>query len=129
MKNKWHDGLTEKQRRFCEIYSSNGGNAMDAARKSGYKQPQIQGFENLEKPTIVDALEKLRESTTNSAILTREQRQQLWSEVALDGTIDISARLRASELLGKSQADFTDKIDHNHKGTVNLIQLSDLRKK
>lgn len=40
--------LTEKQKRFIDFYVSTG-NQTEAARKAGYKQPQVQGAQNLEK--------------------------------------------------------------------------------
>lgn len=44
--------LTPKQKAFADNYIKNGGNASDAARKAGYKQPEIQGYENIRKPNI-----------------------------------------------------------------------------
>jgi phage terminase small subunit len=73
----WHEGLTELQRRFCEVYAANGGNAMAAASEAGYRKPRQQGSENLEKPGIIAALSRLREATTSAAIATREERQSL----------------------------------------------------
>jgi phage terminase small subunit len=107
----WHDGLTEKQRRFCEAYSANGGNALAAAREAGYKKPNPQGAENLAKPIIRDAIDRLRLSHTNSAIATREERQTFWTNMLRDPNVAERDRLRASELLGKSQADFIDRVD------------------
>lgn len=44
--------LTPKQKAFADNYIKNGGNASDAARKAGYKQPEIQGYENIRKHNI-----------------------------------------------------------------------------
>jgi len=107
--DSWHAGLTEKQRRFCEAYSSNGGNAHAAATVAGYSKPHPQGAENLQKPTVRKAIEALRLTTTSSAIMTRRERQELWSAMIRDKSIPTMARLRASELLGKSQGDFIDR--------------------
>ena len=108
----WHKGLTERQRRFCEAYSSNGGNALASAREAGYKQPTVQGMENLKKPSIVAALEKLRANHSNAAIATREERQSFWTRIMNDDGEDMRHRLKASELLGKSQADFLERHEH-----------------
>lgn len=45
--------LTPKQKAFADNYIANGGNATDAARKAGYKKPEVQGYENLRKPHIL----------------------------------------------------------------------------
>lgn len=107
----WHQRLTEKQRRFCEAYSSNGGNAMGAAREAGYARPKQEGARMLENAGICAALELLRQETTNAAIATREERQSFWTAVLRDHAEDMRNRLKASELLGKSQADFIDRVD------------------
>jgi phage terminase small subunit len=113
MDMNWHDGLTEKQRRFCEAYAANGGNALDAARVAGYAKPHPQGAENLQKPTILQALELLRSEKTNAAIATREERQSFWTSVMRDSGQEMKDRLRAAELLGKAHADFLDRHEHS----------------
>lgn len=118
---EWHNGLTERQRRFCEAFAANGGNAYQAARSAGYKHPQQAGAENMEKPGIRNALESLRLATTNEAIMTREERQKWWTNIIRDETRDIRDRLRASELLGKSQGDFLDRV--KHEGVIGLCAV------
>ena len=107
---EWFEGLSPKQRTFCEAYASNGGNATAAARDAGYQHPGSQGAETLKKLSVRQALEKLREATTKSAIMTREERQQMWSEIARDRAEMTKDRLKAAELLGRSQADFIERV-------------------
>jgi len=107
----WWDGLTEKQRKFCEEFSANGGNALQAATVAGYKKPHPEGVHCLQKATIQKALEELRKSTTNSAIMTREERQMMWTSVIKDKAERMDSRLKASELLGKAQGDFIDRVE------------------
>ena len=109
--DNWAHGLTERQRRFCEAFSANGGNALDAARTAGYKRPHPEGARLLQNATIKAALDKLRAETTNAAIATREERQAFWSQVLRDSEIDMKDRLKASELLGKAQTDFINKTE------------------
>lgn len=108
----WHKGLTERQRRFCEAYAANGGNAVASARDAGYKHPDVQGIQNLAKLSIVAALENLRANHSNAAIATREERQSFWTRIMHDDGEDMRHRLKASELLGKSQADFLERHEH-----------------
>lgn len=117
----WHAGLTEKQRRFVEAHSSNGGNATAAARSAGYKQPLPQGCENLKKPSIQAAIEALRQEVTSEAIASREQRQTFWTEVMRDDGVEMRDRLRASELLGKSQGDFIARLEHSGAGIAPVV--------
>jgi len=109
MADHWWEGLTEKQRRFCEYYSSNGGNQTRAASEAGYANPEPRAAELVRNSKIIAALEKMRSSKTKKHIATREERQNFWTEVLLSGEVEMKDRLKASELLGKSQADFVDR--------------------
>lgn len=54
------NSLTPKQRAFCKYYVENErGDATEAARLAGYKNPQTQGAENLEKDNILSYIDKL----------------------------------------------------------------------
>jgi len=108
----WWDGLTELRRRFVEAYCSNGGNALDAAAAAGYKQPHPEGARLLQSATVIQAIERLRLATTNAAIATREERQSFWTAMMRgEEPGEPKDRLKASELLGKSQGDFIDRVD------------------
>jgi len=97
----WHDGLTEKQRKFCEAFSSNGGNATAAARVAGYAKPEPQSVETLRNLKVLHAIEQLRQVTTKASIATREQRQSFWTEIMRNPEEQTRDRLKASELLAK----------------------------
>jgi hypothetical protein len=57
-------------------------------------------------------LERLRESTTSQAIATREERQSFWTAMMRgEEPGEPKDRLKASELLGRSQGDFIDRVD------------------
>jgi len=103
--------LTFKQQRFVNEYLING-NATQSAIKAGYskKSAEIQGFENLRKPKIAYYIDEQKRKESNSAIMSRQERQELWTEFTKDKNLRISDRLRASELLGKSEADFTENL-------------------
>ena len=118
--------LTVKQERFINIYS---GNATEAAIQAGYspKTAYAIGQENLRKPEIWQAIQGRISKFDVKEIATREERQRFWTTTMNDSTASMSDRLRASELLGKSQADFTE--IHEHKGEVEVthkIEVVDL---
>ena len=122
-----YENLTIKQQRFIDFYD---GNATQAAEKAGYKNPRQMGSENLSKPDIQHALKTRENRRREGHIADREERQAFWTKIlrgketqpAVVGTdgegnsivTDIppkmTDRLKASELLGKSEADFMDKL-------------------
>jgi phage terminase small subunit len=103
-------GLTVRQRRFIEAYS---GNAAEAARQAGYspKWADRQAHLLLEKNReIAEAIRQREKERISSLIMSREQRQLFWSTVVQDESADMRDRLRASELLGKSEGDFLERM-------------------
>ena len=104
--------LTTKQLRFVESYD---GNATAAAIAAGYsvKTACFIGNENLRKPNIIKAIKAREAKKVKPHIASREDRQKFWTETMRDMTADLKNRLRASELLGKSEADFIERIEAN----------------
>jgi phage terminase small subunit len=107
--------LTTNQNRFVEAYN---GNATDAARIAGYKQPQSQGARLLKNVEILNAIKAREKKQLNPTIATREERQKFWSAVMMDQDADMKNRLKASELLGKSQADFIQRVEQDTEITI-----------
>ena len=104
--------LTTKQKAFIQSYC---GNATEAALKAGYskKTAAFIGAENLKKPQIIEQIKKREEKRADKRIATREERQIFWTQTMKDEKADMRDRLRASELLGKSEADFLEKVEHS----------------
>lgn len=114
--------LTLKQQRFCDCYD---GNLSMSAKTTGIS---IAYASQLLKNPIVKKIIRAREKTrTTKSVADRMQRQEFWTRVLIgtevstttltaeDGSIvvkekqpNMSDRLKASELLGRSEADFTD---------------------
>lgn len=119
--------LTYKQRKFVELYD---GNATKAARLAGYKdRPSIRvtACENLTKPSVKAALAEREAKMSEKRILSRTERQQFWTDLVINPEIDVSARIKASELLGKSEADFTENLKVDN--TIDISQALELAHK
>ncbi len=116
--------LTTRQRKFVALYE---GNATKAAIKAGFskKTAYSQGQRLLKNVEIIKALQEREKKEIGPLIADRIERQQFWTSV-LRGKIGkvrkikMNDRLKASELLGKSEADFTEKIAHE--GLENLAE-------
>jgi phage terminase small subunit len=99
--------LTVKQQRFVDFYD---GNATQAALKAGYSEKTAHsiGQENLKKPVIIQAIESRLKKEDASKIATRQERQEFWTTTLRSDEVDQRDRLKASELLGRSECDFID---------------------
>lgn len=64
--------LTPKQRKFADEYIKTG-NATESARLAGYKQPHVQGSQNLEKLSVKSYIEKRMDQIASPKIMTAQQ--------------------------------------------------------
>lgn len=125
MAQKTDRPLNAKQKKFCLLVAS--GETATAAYMVAYnsKNEKISassGSKLMKDARILKQIEvysqenaqKLQESLQKEEkllIMSRAQRQAFWTEVALDPRQPINARLKATELLGRSEADFTDNMN------------------
>ncbi|WP_165358822.1 terminase small subunit [Spirosoma sordidisoli] len=93
----WHDGLTDKQRRFVEEYvkDQNGARAARVAGYSEHSDDEI-AYENLRKPQIRGAIDAYLNAKSMSAaeavhLLTQWGRGTLEHFIAADGQLDIES--------------------------------------
>ena len=100
--------LNYKQKAFVDAYDGNGKETEIAV---GYapKNAEQTASRLLRMVKVRKALEERSARENKDTIATRVQRQELWTKMMNDPEIRSSDRLKASELLGRSEADFTDR--------------------
>lgn len=105
--------LTPKQRAFVEHYINNGGKGTEAAKAAGYSTKYKTNCKNvahklLKDPHVVMAIQAHKRRAVGQ-IATKEDLKEFWTEVMKDDRAELKDRLKASELLGKTEAMFTEK--------------------
>jgi phage terminase small subunit len=119
--------LTEKQRRFADEYVRTG-NATEAARLAGYRQPHVQGSQNLEKLSVKSYIDKRLNELKKKSIAEQDEILQFLTAVMRgehteqipvgigegaqqleDKDTFLKDRVKAAELLGKRYVMWTDK--------------------
>ncbi len=102
--------LTYKQAKFVELYN---GNATETARLSGYseKTAEQQGCRLLTNVKVSDAIRQRDDEHKHIRVADRVSRQKFWTKVMDDADETMRERLKASELLGRSEADFIERRD------------------
>ncbi len=92
-------------------------NGTESGRTAGYQGTDntlaVRANKLIRNGKIIKAKAAIRAKTRVNSIATRSERQQFWTEMYKDSNKQPSDRLRASELLGKSECDFIEK-------TINL---------
>lgn len=114
--------LTELQRRFVEAYMGAAkGNATEAARIAGYKGDDkslaATASRLLRNVKVLAAIDE--RVASDPLVLDREKLQKFWTRVVLGVELDrgeepeMKDRLKASELLGRSQGAFIERVEHS----------------
>lgn len=98
--------LTPKQRKYVDCYD---GNTKRSAKKAGISHQYAKELHTKTYYSNVQAAIKDRHNVqSNTDIATRQERQRFWTEAMRDNELSMVHRNRASELLGKSEADFVE---------------------
>lgn len=132
--------LTAKQERFIQEYLIDL-NATQAAIRAGYSKKSARqvGTENLSKPSIKQAIDERLRRIDDEKTADAKEIREFWTRVMrgeeketvlrydsdgvqVETEIDVTMkdRIKASEMLGKSFAMFTDKIDSNVDMDLNI---------
>ncbi len=112
LRDKPPTSLSERERRFVEAYMSvAAGNATKAAIVAGYSPntARKQGSRLLTKGHIRAAVEVRAHS--DPRVATRDDLQRWWTSIVQDPDVSYRERLKASELLARSQAVFVDRLE------------------
>lgn len=108
------DKLTPKQKAFADNYIISG-NATEAARKAGYKQPHVQGSQNLAKLSILEYIKERTAPAEQKRIATGDEVMQFFTRVmngeekdafGLDASLD--TKIKAAVELAKRTCDIKD---------------------
>jgi len=123
---------TLKQKLFIENYE---GNATEAAKKAGYhgndKTLAQIGYENLNKLEIRTEIEKRTALVLEPIIADRQSRKEFWTAIMIDPGVPLRDRLKASELLAKSEGDFlpAKEIDEKEPSLLDIVNRLHERRK
>ena len=99
--------LTVTEQTFIDAYA---GSIIEASKLANLD------YENCRqmaiKPHIKDRLRAKIAKRNSKIIASRDDRQAFWTSIVNDRDQEMRDRLKASELLGRSFADFTEKVEH-----------------
>ena len=110
------DKLTPKEEMFCTLVAIEGMSQRQAYRKAydtkaSDEVVDVSASRLSKNPKLTLRLQELRTALVSPSIADRKERMELWSDIARDDEERTVDRLRATELLGKSQGDFIDRTE------------------
>lgn len=117
-------GLSSKQKRFIELFD--GSNARAAALAAGYGEKYIaQSVRRLLTNDRVLAEIENREFKKPDVLLNSKYARQRWYAILMeDESMAVRDRIKAAELLGRSEGDFVDRIEHTAGNLEDILAAS-----
>ena len=102
--------LNAKRQAFVDAWE---GNATAAALAAGYspKTAYSQGQRLLKIVEVQDAIKAREAQRLAPTIASRRERQEFWTSVLRNEGEAMKNRLKAAELLGKSEGDFLERVE------------------
>jgi len=125
--------LNERQQKFCEFYAK-GESATKAYMDAGYSTKSegaaaVSSSKLLRNPKIVEEIAKLSVKTRTSAIATITEIKEFWTQTLQSVEEEMPHRLKASELLVKSEGGFLDKVEHSGTTVQRVVNVNPTKKK
>ena len=117
--------LTLFQQRYVDAFA---GNHLAACRKAGYKNPEASAKKNSQMDYLQAAIQAREAANPQNqkAIASKQDRQKFWTDFMNDEQQAPSTRLKASELLGRSEADFLDRVQQTGSQSVLIRIISNI---
>lgn len=123
-----NEKLTPKQQAFADYYIE-CGNATEAARRAGYKQPHVQGSQTLEKLSVAAYIAERVKPTEEKRIATGDEVMEFFTKVmegevkdAFDLPPSLQDRLNAAKELAKRTVDIGSKEEYEKDNFMDALK-------
>ena len=109
--------LTAKQQKFCDYYieTGNGSESYKRAYTSCKKDDtaRVNASKLLTNANIVEYIEERNKLLENDRIADMKEVKEFWTTTMRNERVEDKDRLKASELIAKTNGAFLDKVEHS----------------
>ena len=118
--------LTPKQEEFCDIYISSG-NATESY-KQAYKSckkdsvARANSCRLLTNANIIQYIRDKNDAIKNDRIADMQEVKEFWTNTLRSEEVEMRDRIKVSELIGKTNAAFIDKVELTEKMPEILVK-------
>lgn len=115
---------------FIEAYTGNAAETAEFMTAQGISITAGTCSKMSNRPHVIEEIRRREEEgkfpgpERKELIANRQERQIFWTQIMMDSEAQLKDRLKASELLGRSACDFSDKLVHEG-GTDLTIRWDD----
>lgn len=117
------DKLTRKEQTILN-YKANGGNMKRAMIDAGYSETYADKNSRYLLGIIGEEIKATQDTIRSKKIKSVEEIQEWWTNILDDEDADLKDKIKASELLAKSQGGFIEKVEMNARVNNPLEQLT-----
>ena len=109
--------LTAKQQKFCDYYIETA-NATESYKRAGYSWSNdniasVEGHKLLRKPKIQGYIQDKNKLLESDRIADMKEVKEFWTTTMRNESVEHKDRLKASELIAKTNGAFLDKVEHS----------------
>ena len=110
--------LTEKQKRFADIYIRTG-NATESYKRAGYACSNdniaaVESYKLLRNPKVATHIKEINKELNKDRIADMKEVKQFWTNMMRDKeNVKDTDRLKASGFLAKTNGAFLDRVEHS----------------
>lgn len=128
--------LTVKQKAFTDLYIQTG-NATQSYIDAGYKASkrniaEVEGHKLLRNPKIISYLDEVNSVLNSDSIADMKEVKEFWTTTMRTPFIDRKDRLKASEMIARTNGAFLERIEHTGNVKINNpfdeMSVDELRK-
>ena len=109
-------GITVKQKMFADEYIKTG-NATQSYISAGYKArgngAEVNACKLLRNTKVRDYIRKRNKELDKSTIADMQEVKEFWTNMLRNRAADPKDRLKASELIAKTNGAFLDRVEHS----------------
>jgi phage terminase small subunit len=109
-------GMTVKQKMFADEYIKTG-NATQSYISAGYKArgngAEVNACKLLRNTKVRDYIRKRNKELDKSTIADMQEVKEFWTNMLRNRAADPKDRLKASELIAKTNGAFLDRVEHS----------------
>lgn len=121
-------GMTVKQKMFADEYIKTG-NATQSYISAGYKArgngAEVNACKLLRNTKVRDYIRKRNKELDKSTIADMQEVKEFWTNLLRDKETDTKDRLKASELIAKTNGAFLDRIENS--GIIKIDIANELK--
>ena len=117
------DELTQKQKMFADefVLTGNATQSYIKVYNCSVKNAESSSSDLLRNPKVTKYIAEMNQEIKNDKIADMQEIKEFWTNTVRNDEVEMKDRIKASELIGKTNGAFIEKLEHS--GKIELPQI------